>query len=58
VVESDEDEKWSKGMTASEHMYVLSAAQIDQGTDSTDLDINDHDLGKIKRRYRAAKKKI
>jgi hypothetical protein len=35
VVESDEDENWSKGMTSSEHMYVLSAAQTEQGTDDT-----------------------
>jgi hypothetical protein len=58
IVESDEDEEWSKGMTASEHMYVLSAAQADQGTDSTELEIDDDDLEDFKRRFRATKKKM
>jgi hypothetical protein len=53
VVESDEDDEWSKGMTAGEHMYVLSAAQTDQGTDSTKLEIDDNDLEDFKKRYRA-----
>jgi hypothetical protein len=34
-------------------MYVLSAAQTDQGTDSTKLEIDDNDLEDFKKRYRA-----
>jgi hypothetical protein len=45
-------------MTPQEHMYVLSAAQTDQGTDSTELEIEDDNLKDFKKRYRATKKKM
>lgn len=41
VVDSDEDAKWSNGMMAGEHIYVLSAAQTNQGTDLKELEIED-----------------
>jgi hypothetical protein len=44
VVGSDDDKGWSKGMTALEHMYVLSAAQAEQNTDERDLEIDADDL--------------
>jgi hypothetical protein len=58
VEESDEDENWSKGMTSSEHMYVLSAAQTEQGTDDTDIEIDDDDLKDFRKRFKAVRKKI
>jgi hypothetical protein len=57
-VESDEGEDWSKGMTASEHMYVLSAAQAEQHTDETDIDIDVGDLKDFQKRFKAVRKKI
>jgi hypothetical protein len=58
VVESDEEQDWSKGMTSSEHMFVLSAAQSEQHTDETELDIDEDDLKDFRRRFRAVRKKI
>jgi hypothetical protein len=55
VIESDEDEEWSKGlsgMTSSEHIYVLSAAQADQATDSTEFEIKENDLADFRRRFK------
>jgi hypothetical protein len=46
------------GMTSSEHMYVLSATQADQATDSTELEIEEDDLTDFRRRFKAARKKI
>jgi hypothetical protein len=57
-VESDEDEDWSKGMTPSEHMYVLSAAQSEQHTDETDIEIHVDDLKDFRRKFKAVRKKI
>jgi hypothetical protein len=57
-VESDEDESWSKGMTPSEHMYVLSAAQTEEHTDETDIEIDDDDLKDFRKRFEAVRKKI
>jgi hypothetical protein len=31
-------------MASSEHMYVLSAAQTEQGTDDTEIEIDEDDL--------------
>jgi NMD protein affecting ribosome stability and mRNA decay len=58
VVESDEDKGWSKGMTPSEHMYVLSAAQSEQHTDKMDIEIDVDDLKDFRRRFKAVRKKI
>ena len=60
VVESDEDDEnnWSKNMTPGEHMFVLSAAQHDQGTDSPDIDIDEDDLRQFKKNYKAVQKKL
>jgi hypothetical protein len=56
--ESDEDENWSKGMTSSEHMLVLRAAQTEQETDDTDIEIDDDDLNDFRKRFKAVRKKI
>jgi hypothetical protein len=47
LVESDEEQDWSKGMTSSEHMFVLSAAQSEQHTDKTKMTLKtfEEDLG-------------
>jgi hypothetical protein len=45
-------------MTSSEHMYVLSAAQSDEATDLTELEIKEDDLRDFRRRFKAARKKI
>jgi hypothetical protein len=58
VVELDEDDEWSKGMTPQEHMHVLSAAQSNQGTDLTELEIEEDNLEDFKKRYRATRKRI
>jgi hypothetical protein len=58
VDESDEVENLSKGMTSSEHMFVLSAAQTEQGTDDTYIEIDDDDLQDFRKRFKAARKKI
>jgi hypothetical protein len=58
VVESDEEQNWSKGMTSSEHMFVLSAAQAEQQTEDTELEIDEDDLKDFRRRFRSARKKI
>jgi hypothetical protein len=58
LVESDEEQEWSKGMTSSEHMFVLSAAQSEQHTDETELEIDEDDLKEFQERFRAVRKKI
>jgi hypothetical protein len=61
VEKSYEDENWSKGMTSLEHMFVLfvlSAAQTEQGTDDTDIEIDDGDLKDFRKRFKAVRKKI
>jgi NMD protein affecting ribosome stability and mRNA decay len=58
VVESDEDEDWSKSMTPSEYIYVLSAAQTEQHTDEMGIEIDVDDLKDFKRRFKAVRKKI
>jgi hypothetical protein len=58
VDESDDNDDWSKGMTASEHMYVLSAAQSEQHTDETELEIDADDLKDFRKRFKAVRKKI
>jgi hypothetical protein len=58
LVEFDEEQEWSKGMTSSEHMFVLSAAQSEQHTNETELEIDEDDLKDFRRRFRAARKKI
>jgi hypothetical protein len=58
VDESDKDENCSKGMTSSEHMFVLSAAQTEKGTDDTDIEIDEYDLKDFRKRFKAVRKKI
>jgi hypothetical protein len=58
VVESDDNEDWSKGMTASEHIYVLSAAQAEQNTDETELEIDANVLKDFRKHFKAIRKKI
>jgi hypothetical protein len=58
VDESDDDKDWSKGMTALEHMYVLSAAQSEQHTDETELEIDVDDLKDFRKQFKAVRKKI
>jgi hypothetical protein len=55
---SDDDKDWSKGMTASEHMYVLSVAQSEQHTDETELEIDAYDLKDCQKRFKAVRKNI
>jgi L-alanine-DL-glutamate epimerase-like enolase superfamily enzyme len=45
-------------MTASEHMYVLSAAQSEQHTDEVKLEIDADDLKDFRKRFKAVRKKI
>jgi hypothetical protein len=39
-------------------MFVLSAAQSEQHTNETELEIDEDDLKDFRRRFRAARKKI